>query len=277
MTKKTGKLLVGGFSSFFYSIAITLGIYIALQELHTYQNISNYLVFSFALLNIYLIELFIVYQHKNKRVELNFNINDDVNELSHFFHKIILPILLYVALTGFGYFNITSHLMGFILGFTFLAFFILFINTKAFLEHRVTAEHKTHYVYDIIKFLIFFLTTNVLINLFNSRGGDLILFSIVEFGLALVILLLMVWRIEKLYRVTFIYAFIASIVIALFFYILNFSTKLNPFQNALGLIFLFYISAAIIHHKTARTLTKGVFTEYLLVVVLVLAIAYGAN
>lgn len=273
MNKKP--IFIRNFSSLFYAVAITLGIYISINELHRYNNISNFIIFSFAILAIYCIELFTTFQNKSSKVEINFDIEDEINEVSHFFHKLILPILLYFSLVSFGYYNYLERNFLVILLVTFFAFFILFINTKAFLLNMQSIEHRTHYVYDIIKFLIFFLLINVLGNTYISVSSNLIFLSIAAGFICFGILALMVWRINKLRKKSILYSLIVSFLVGSLFGLFNHFLGINPLQLSLSLIFLFYISTAIIHHKLMDTLTAGVVSEYLIVILLVLAITYG--
>lgn len=273
MQKKS--IFVRNFSSLFYSVAITMGIYISINELHKFNNISNFIIFSFAILVIYCVELFTTFQNKSSKVEINFDIEDEINELSHFFHKLILPILLYFSLVSFGYFNFEERNFLVILAVTFFAFFILFINTKAFLLNMQTIEHKTHYVYDVIKFLIFFLLINVLGNAYTSMGVNIAFLSVTAGVISFGLLALMVWRINKLRKKSIFYSLILSFIIGGLFAGFNLLLEINPLQLSLSLIFLFYVSTAIIHHKLMNTLTAGVISEYLIVILLVLAITYG--
>lgn len=275
MFKNINRFLANQATSIFYSLAITVGIFISIQELYLYNNITNFVAFSIAILLIYTLELFTSYQNKSSKVELNLDINDDVNELSHLFHKIILPVILYLAIVGFGYYNYSSSFLLIILGITFLIFMILFVNTKAFLQNKISVEHKTHYVYDIIKILTFFLLINTLSNAYRSSERSLIYFTILSIAVTFIILLLMLWRIEKIRKKTILYSLFAASLIGLIFQGLHSFLTLNPLQLSLSMIFLFYILSAIIHHRLMGTLTRSVLMEYGIVIFLVLAITYG--
>lgn len=275
MNKNLKVYLLNNLSSVFYSVAIVIGIFIATQELYIFGNSSNFLIFSVAIFFIYCVDIFTAYRSKSNRVELNLDINDDINELSQLFHKIILPIGLYLSIIGFSYFNYSNTLFFIVLLITFVIFYILLINTRAFLQHKLTAEHKTHYIYDIIKFLIFFLLINTISNLYRSIDTALLPVAILVLLICWFIFILMLWRIEKLRKKTIFYSGIAAMVLGVFFVILHLYTALNPIQTSLSIFFLFYIFNALIHHKLMGTLTKGVIGEYAIVVGLVLSITYG--
>mgnify|MGYP006872388909 CR=1 FL=1 len=261
-------------TSLFYAMAITLGIYISVNELHFFQNTYNFIVFSVATFFIYIVELFTSFQNKSRKIQINFDYNDEVNELSEVFHKILLPIFLYLSILGFSYFNITNASIYIILAITFVSFYTLILNTKLFLEHEVKEEHKTHYVYDVIKFLIFFLMVNTFANLYKYIGDYIAYFTIGVFAISFLINYLMLIRIKMLTNKFVIQSTLNSAIISLVFLALNLGSKFNALQIALILIFLFYISTAIIHHTIRKTLTREVFLEYMVVTTLLLVIAF---
>lgn len=263
--------------SFFYAFSVTAAMYIAIKELHSNSNPSGFIVFTLALFGIYLIEIFSHWRTKSTKVQINFDIHDEINEFSHFFHKIVLPIIFYISLVAFGYYNIKSRSIIILLFFVFITFFVLFINIRAFFEHKLTVEHKTNYVYDIIKFLIFFAGVDSLSNLANFYQTQLIPISIGVFALSFTLLFLMLWRYKKLRQMSAFFSFVASFLIAAIFFISQTGRIVNALQISLSLIFIFYLSAAIIHHKLMRTLTRSVLVEYFVVMLLVLAITYGIS
>ena len=189
-------------TSLFYAMAITLGIYISVNELHFFQNTYNFIVFSVATFFIYIVELFTSFQNKSRKIQINFDYNDEVNELSEVFHKILLPIFLYLSILGFSYFNIGVFAISFLINY------------------------------------------------------------------------LMLIRIKMLTNKFVIQSTLNSAIISLVFLALNLGSKFNALQIALILIFLFYISTAIIHHTIRKTLTREVFLEYMVVTTLLLVIAF---
>jgi len=261
-------------ASFFYASAITVGIFISVNELHFFQNTYNFIVFGLATLFIYLIELFTSFENKSRKIQINLNLQDEVNELSEVFHKIILPILLYISILGFSYFNITSASIYIILILTLFSFYVLILNTKLFLEYQVKEEHKTHYIYDIIKFLIFFLAINTFANLYKFTEANILIFATGSFLLSFMIMYLMIIRIKQISKTSIFRAITFSAVIGFCFLILNMLSRFNPLQISLVLIFLFYISTAIIHHSIRGSLTKEVVLEYALVTTMLLTIAF---
>lgn len=265
------------FNSFIYAFGITIGIYISIEELHKFNNTQRFIVFSVLIFLILLLENIIAVLRRNKSVQINFDINDDVNELWHFFYKFLLPFIYYISLVAFGYYNMFTSSIVIILGVTFFTLLLLFINTKAFFQNIKSMESRTHYVYDLIKFLIFFTSINTLAHI---QAGDNTLIFITTFSTFLIsfaLIMLMVWRLNKVRARAYIFGFAFSLLLALIFAVLNYLGQFNPMQISLGLIFAFYLSVAIIHHALLNTLTKGVIVEYLIILLVVFTVVYGIS
>ncbi len=271
--EKTGILVF--FKPFLFSAAITTGIFIALQELHRLNNSNNFIIFSVIIGFIYLIEIYISYQNKSPRLELNLDLKDEINEFSEFIHKIVLPIALYIATVLFGKFNYNSAFLPFYLCFIFIIFFILFTNITYFFEHKLTQESKTHYVYDIIKFLIFFSISNVLINLFFIYPQYAILWGVLEGLLTFFIIILMVWRINLLGFKTIVLTWATALATSGVLLFLGSTEAFSINESTLILLFIFYFAVAIIHHYLMRSLSTKIVLEYLSVIALLMAVTYG--
>jgi hypothetical protein len=273
----TRKSFFHNLRSLFYAFSVTSGIYVALQELHQNKNITGFIIFSIALFMIYIAEIISNWYNKSSRVELNMDLNDKTNEFLHIFHKIILPILLYISLIGFGFYNFKDSSFIILLIAVFLIFFILFVNIRAFFEHKLSAEHKTHYIYDIIIFLIFFTTINFISNTTRNQPELTLVYSITAGALSFMLISMMLLRSKGIKPIYLSYNLGASLFIFIIFFLLHFDRVVNALQVALGLLFVFYLSAALIHHRLMKTLTRDVFIEYLIVILLVLTITYGIS
>jgi len=126
------KFITKNFNSLLYALAVTAGMYTAIVELQTYKNNGTFVFFSFLIFLIYFVELFIDWRDKSSKVQIRLDIHEEIDELSHLFHKVILPVALYVSLIGFGFYNISNHSLILILITVFLVFSVLFINIRAF-------------------------------------------------------------------------------------------------------------------------------------------------
>ncbi len=259
----------------FYALSLTLGIYIALQEIHENKDYYRFILFSFLIFFIYLAELYSNWKSNKTKIELNMDFGDEVNELSQTFHKILMPVGLYLSIVGFGFYNIRSSSLVIVLSLVFVTFFILFLNIRAFFEAKTKIEDKTHYVYDLIKFIIFFCLVNVFSNASNNFPVNLSLYAVCVVAITLVLLMLMLWRLEKLHLYSILYGAIVSLFIGIVFLLYHADRVVNSLQISLGLFFVFYLTSAVIHHILMKTFTKGVFFEYWLIITIVIGVTYG--
>ncbi len=259
----------------FYSLSLTLGIFIALQEIHENKNYTRFIIFSLLILFIYLAELYSHWKSKKTKIELNMDFGDEVNELSQTFHKIIMPAGLYLSIIGFGFYNIRSSSIFIVLCIVFITFFILFLNIRAFFEAKTRVEDKTHYVYDLIKFIIFYCLIDVFSNASNNFPANISLYAVCVVGVTLTLITLMLWRLEKVYLYSLLYGFIVSLFMGIVFLLYHAERVVNSLQISLGLLVVFYLTSAVIHHLLMKTFTKGVLFEYLLIIAIVIGITYG--
>jgi len=259
----------------FYSLSLTLGIYIALQEIHENQNVNRFILFTLLIFFIYLAELYSNWKSNQTKIELNMNFDDEVNELSQLFHKIVLPAALYFSIIGFGFYNIRSTYLIGVLFIVFVTFYILFINIRAFFDAKNKLEDKTHYVYDLIKFIIFFCLIDVFSNASNNFPINLALYALCTVVVTFTLITLMLWRFDKVHLYSLVYGVIVSLFIGIMFLLYHADGVVNSLQISLGLFFVFYLTSAVIHHLIMKTFTKGVLLEYFLVIIIVIAITYG--
>ncbi len=272
---KKNQIIIDRLYSALYALSITVGIYIAIIELHFFKNFQNFLIFSIFIAFIYLVELITSYIGRNRKIQFNLNIHDNINELAEGFHKLLLPIFLFLSIVGFSYYNLNESLLLIVLLITFTSFFLLILNTKLFLSKKTEEEDKTHYIYDVIKLLIFFLVSNTLVNFYRGSLFNPILISIALSVTSFSIISLMLWRIKQYFKKSAVYSIITSVLLGIIFYGLILNSNFNPLQISGLLILVFYISTAIIHHKLMNTLSRSVVLEYFSVVLMLAVIIYG--
>lgn len=271
------KLIKKNIKPIFYSLSLTLGIFIALQEIHENKNVYRFILFSLLIFFIYLAELYSNWKSHHTKVELNMDFGDEVNELSQLFHKIVLPIALYFSIISFGYYNIRSSYLVAVLIVVFITFYILFVNIRAFFDAKTKLEDKTHYVYDLIKFIIFFCLIDTFSNASNNFPINLPLYAVCVVVTAFTLIALMLWRFDKVRLYTLVYGVIVSLFIGIIFLIYHADRVVNSLQISLGLFFVFYLTSAVIHHLIMKTFTKGVLLEYILVICIVVGVTYGIS
>ncbi len=263
--------------TFFYSLSLTIGIYISLQELHEYNNQSNFITFTGIIFLFFIIEIFVTWQTNQIKSYKALDIKEAERDLLFTVNKLFLPIALYISLVGFGYYNFKNGILLPILTVTFLCFFVLFTNIRAYFEDRKKAESNTHYVYDIIKFLIFFTAINVFVNLANENNNLLIASSLYTFVASALLNSLILWKLEHLRFKVLLPSLLSALIIGLLFVALNKISELNQLETTLILTVCFYIFIAGIHHVIHKTLTPSLAGEYVLILLVIVSIAYGIN
>lgn len=271
------KTFIKNIWTLFYSLSITTGIYISLQELHEFGNRSNFFTFSIILFLIFTLEIFITWQSNQIKSSKTIDFKDAEKDLVFALNRLLLPITLYVSLVAFAYYNYKNSILLPILAFTFVTFFVLFLNIKAYFERRKNQEANTHYVYDIIKFLIFFNAVNVIINLVTTEEASLIVGVVYTFILSFLLKGLMLWRLEKLKPRIALFSILSSIFIAFIFAVLSVSESFNQLESTLILTFIFYLTMAATHHIFHKTLSLELIAEYFLISLVIVSIAYGIN
>jgi hypothetical protein len=261
----------------FFALSMTSGIYIAISELHRYGNKNNFLTFSIALLAIFLVEIY-----SNWFYEKNFESSSLVKreeriDLKQLFYIISIPVILYLSLIAYGYYNLSNFSLGFVLLITFFIFLVLFVHVRNFFDHNPRNDSSVTYIFDVAKFLNFFLLTNVLANLLSEHPGNKLLFVFFIGVLSFITLTVMLWQQEKLHKITLSYNLISSVLLSLAFFLLNLNNSLNALQTSFAIVLTFYLVVAIIHHKLENTLNKEVLFEYLVVIILILSVSYGIS
>src|SRR5690606_6419698 len=272
---KTKNNLKNYLTSFIYASGITFIMYITIDEFHRFQNIPSFLIFSAIIFIILLLENLIAVFARKKSIEINLNFQDEVNELWHLFYKFILPLIYYISLVAFGYYNLFNTALYLVLAVTFFTFFVLFVNTKAFFDYIKTFESKTHYVYDIIKFLTFFTLINTISNYHLNHSDLSLLLALIVGIITFTLSSLMIQRVQKLNQVSLLYPTVLGIIVSVLFFALNQLSNFNPLQISLGLLFVFYLSLAIIHHVLLNTLTRAILLEYLVIASAVFIVVFG--
>jgi hypothetical protein len=257
-----------------YAFTLSIGIYISNHELGAYQNLGNFSLLSFSLLLIYFAELYLNYVRRNKKIQINLDFHDKVNELSLLYHFIFLPVVLYFSLASFYYYNYKESIGVILIILVFFIFFTLFRNIRYFFRNEIKFENSTHYIYDLIKIFIFFCLNNFLANQLYVHPNKKILIFLLSFLLAFILMSLSLWRWNKISRENLIASIVCSIICGLSFILFSF-IFVNAMQISLISVFVFYISIAIIHHLRERNLTRQIMLEYLSIGIVFFAIIWG--
>ncbi len=258
-----------------YSLGVTGSIYISITRLVREGNSSVFVIFSLLALFIFVSEVLIDYVYKNKRVEINFDVNDEVNEASEILNKLLLPLLLFISVFGYTYFNFSGRFVLIIYGIIYFAFLLLFLNIKAFFELDVKTERSTNIVYDLIKFIIFYCFVDTIINMVNAGSISHIVYVILYLALFVILSYLFLIRYVKDFAVIKRYLWIQVLAAVVSLLIIFLIGNYSPILLSLSSFFVFYSSLAIIHHIVDNTLSKWVLFEYILVLIMALSVLIG--
>ncbi|KKP92884.1 MAG: hypothetical protein UR96_C0003G0010 [candidate division WS6 bacterium GW2011_GWC1_36_11] len=102
-----------------------------------------------------------------------------------FFSYFVLPLLFYVSILAFLYFNRNVLLGHVVLGICMVLFLILFLNVKSSLNKIYSVANATRAIFDFICITILYLLTNI----FARVGLSMWIFALVLFVTTLVLLL----------------------------------------------------------------------------------------
>ncbi len=259
-----------------YSILITVGfgtlVYVLDMRLNDLFLLSSSILYLILVVEI----VWMWYWAKKKLIQLNIPIVDRYDRITQLVLHATLPTMLFWSIVGFIFNNLNPHEWVFILCVSFILFFVLFTNIRAYYEDKFQLEEKTHAVYDFIKLFIYVFSIYNFLT-FSQSYNLQILYSIIFLGVIGSVLLFLNLLQQKshsiaLFVVSIVLSFVISILSVVFFEILN----MHIFK-VVGIGFLlFYICVSFMHHTIRRDLTKELIIEYLILAMLPMAmfIAY---
>jgi len=102
-----------------------------------------------------------------------------------FFSYFVLPLLFYIAILAFIYFNRNVLLGHFVVGICMVLFLILFLNVKSSLNKIYSVANATRAIFDFVCITILYLLTNIFVRV----GLSMWIFALVLFVTTLVLLL----------------------------------------------------------------------------------------
>ena len=265
------------FRPFLFALAIVIGIYISVVELYTNNNQNRFIFFTIATSLIFIFELVDHFWNKSKKVQLNLNFGDKINELWEIVNKVIIPAVLYFGIILYAGIHIASINLVLLLIFVFFLILVLFLNINYFFKNKVTLEHKTHFIYDLIKFTIFYLYVDVIVNWANRNESILNYFLAFVFVIliSMVLKLMILWKSEILNKFNIVVVIFSSLISGISYGIFVLFNLVRVTEISWFMLYLFYISIAIIHHKSEGSLTKKVVYEYFFVSILLFIVFIG--
>lgn len=246
--------MISIFRAFVFAATLVLGAFLSVEHLINHREF-NFLQVSLLMFVVFGIEVF-----TNRRIQVRplvpANIRNDA-----LLHHLLLPILTYLSLVGFTYFNRQLEVRALFLAIGLIMFTLLFINVRAHYTQHTLISATTNYVYDLLKLLLFFLATNSFLNSTMAFGHWLFLF----FPLFVIgIMALIAFRYESLERTSLRFILAATILI-IFITAAGLAVGLTVMLTSLLSFLGFYLSVAILHHLIHHDLTKNLLLEYLAV------------
>ncbi|MBN1915990.1 hypothetical protein JW796_03290 [Candidatus Dojkabacteria bacterium] len=263
----------GIFYGFFISIGLIFLVELMInleQKLFFIASIILYLVFVFEVLTSQIYSKKILAQMEIPQV-------DTYSKFSQFTHHLLLPTALYMSCLGIIYYYHLTLPKYFFFFICFFIFTLMFINIRAYYEDKFKLEERTHYIYDIIKFITFFQLTNTILETINYFGFDPFLSYVLIGMTAFMINTIVTIRRNQFNYLTIIFNLITTLVIIETVVALSSYTNFSILATSSYTLLVFYITSAILHHKLEGSLKKEVLLEYLVVLLLSLVILQGLS
>jgi len=243
---------------------------------------SIYFVSAIILYLVVLFEMFYIWfvaQEKLKQFDLPLISN--YSRIKRYIHHFMLPSLLYISVVGFIYYNNQTAIRIPIIVLSFIAFFSLFINLRAFYQDKFKLEESTYFVYDLIELMIFFTMVNIGFHFIITTGVSPSVLVIFIFFISLLLLTLNLYQFENFNLNSMIFVTALSLVPTILVYILFYHTDFYPNTNGLiisVLTFLtYYFIFGILSHKLDGSLKPSVIIEYISIFLLTLAFLSGIS
>lgn len=253
-----------------FTIILTFG-FVVLIYIQTFNPPEYFIVGSLVLYLLMLLEFFSVrFWAKRKLEQLNMPMIDQYSHATHLVLHIFLPTLAYWAIAIFIFFDPNPGIWFPFIIFIFFLFLVLFINLRAYYEDKFQLEKSTHYVYDLLKLLIYaILVFNIYSLAFAYSINIFILFVLIFLTTCLMLSLNLV-RYNHLNKSFYAYVVINSLIIGIIGTGLYSWSRFNIFEMCLMTFLLFYMSAGVLHHRIKRDLSKEIVAEYVIIALLAL-------
>lgn len=266
------KFILNYFVEFLLALFVLVATIDNIRNLIIFQNTDSFMFGSILIFFVLLLYLWIWFSHRSKRLKLNLIFDDEVNEFGVVINKIVVPVLLYISLVYYAYYNLTTGMLNIVYLVFFFAFYIYFVNVKAFFRRELNREHRTDVVYDVFKFMIFFLSVDVVANLTRDFSLEKIVAAVIVFLITFALVSLAIFRLERVKRVYFTWNLPIALIISTLFFLLISFTSMSFVVLSFLMLLVYYSLVALLFHKIHGTLSASVVSEYVAVTVLCLAI-----
>lgn len=190
----------------------------------------------------------------------------------HFTNHAVLPLLTFVFTAIFLWNNNVELFKQLFVIAISVVYVPLFVNLHASYRNEMKLRKETYYIFDLVRMIIFFLFVDASLDIFNFNFNGVILAAVLVGILSFVLLVLMVWLAKQLKIETYIFTFLSSLLLGFFYLILVFFVAVNPLTVSILTTIAFFLMLSYWHHKLDGSFDFHVFSEYLLITLLLLII-----
>lgn len=264
------------FRSIVYAFTLGLILYL-IRNINQQGSNTEYLIAVLTGIVVLLLELYTIrHTAQDKLVQVGLPAVMRYSKWKSITLHYFLPILLLCSYSIFTYINPYDSLNKIAIPFTVIAFFIEFINNRAYYEDKFKLELATHGVYVFIVIFSIFTLSNSILNIASQYSLNAIILSFILIGLSISGFLLIFLEEVKLYIRLALAIIITSILIGVLASALYISLD-SALRNSFIIVSLFYFGAAAIQHRIEGSLQVGIVAEYISILVLCFVLLYGIN
>ncbi|MCA9386148.1 hypothetical protein KC717_05870 [Candidatus Dojkabacteria bacterium] len=272
---KLGRYLVKNIRAIIFSGLLTSGLAI-LIFIRTFTFVSHFWIGASILYLVFVIEVLVVqFWAQRKLMQLNIPVVDRYSLITQIIMHGALPSLSYWGIIGFIAFDPNPGIwIWFLIG-IFLLFTTLFTNMRAYYEDKFKLEQRTHYIYDLLKLVIFGLLSFDVIGFGLRLELNPLIISFFIMLIATFLLLLTLRRYHNLFDHSIFYVIVNTVMLGGATFVLLLFEVFSLFEVSLVVFLLYYISAGVLHHKLMRDLTVELVFEYLMVAALAIGMFWA--
>jgi hypothetical protein len=182
----------------------------------------------------------------------------------HFLRHLVLPSLLYFSSILFLFFNRIKLLDQVSIIIVTASFWVLFHNISMTYMKAYRTSKKTRYIFDVIRIIIFYFVTNVIVNAVYYYGFDRLIIYLGVGALSFVLVSMMISIFNQFSpRIWFVNA-LSACLMGFGAWLIVYLAVFNMAIIALVITVLFYLNVVFWHHKLEGTFNWDAMTQYIL-------------
>lgn len=248
--------------SLFYSICIFALFQFLLIPLQR-QSYTIFWIVSAAGYMVVLLELFYS-RVSDKPLRIKFKFVRKRVWQKHFIRHLVLPTLLYLSGVVFLFFNRVKVLDQIAILILSTSFWMLLFNISMTYLKAYRVSKKTRYIFDVIRIVIFYFMTDIVINGVFYYGLNTFFIYLGVGLLSFILVTLMLSIYQQFSSKIWVYNLLSSVLIAIAALFLISLSVFNIAILSLVITVVFYLVVVFWHHKLEGTLNWDVMTQYIL-------------